>query len=105
MKTMKTLGVACIGLALLMVFSATRVQAQGYYYFNPLFLPFAVAGAAIGTAAAITTGIVAPAYPYPAYYGPGPSVYYRPAPYYHRTVWVRGHHHRHGAWGPGHWRH
>lgn len=77
MKAMKVLTITCIGLTLFLAFPARSAQAQ-CCYFNPLFLPFAVAGAAIGTAAAIATGIVgAPYYAGPVYRGPRPHGYYR----------------------------
>ena len=111
MKTMKKVGVVCIGVALLLVFStkSARAGTECCFYFNPFFLPFAVAGAALGTAAAITTGFVpAPVYYGPAYY-PRRHVYYGPRHVYygrpyHRGVWVRGHYNRYGARVPGHWK-
>ncbi len=113
MKAKKVL-VVCLGLAFLMFFSTSMAQADECCAFNPLFLPFAIAGAAVGTAAAIAS---APFYPYPYYYGPayyGPA-YYGPAyyppppgPYYgygpRPRVWVRGHNDPNGNWIPGHWR-
>ena len=108
MRAVRIISLACIGLALLMVVTTTSAQAQCCYYVNPLFLPFAAAGAVLGTAAAITTGLVAPPYAYPAYYGPryyAPArVYYAPRPYPHGSRWVAGHYDRHGLWVPGHWR-
>ena len=111
MKAIKLIGVVCISLALLTGVTATtaRAEAECCYYFNPLFLPFAVAGAVVGTAAAIVTGVVpGPPYAYPAdyrpaYYAPAPA-YYGPGPYHPRPVWISGHYNRHGAWVPGHWR-
>jgi hypothetical protein len=109
MKAIKVISVVCIGLALLLVVAAKNAQAQYYYPFNPLWLPFAVAGAAVGTAAAIVTGVVAgPYYAYPAYYGPGyyapAPVRYGPGPYRSRSTWIPGHYNRYGQWIPGHWR-
>ena len=108
MKALRIISVACVGLALLLVFMTTSAEAQCCYYFNPLFLPFAVAGTVLGTAAAITTGfVVGPPYAYPAYYGPSydspPPDYYAPRPYYPRQAWVPGHYSRFGRWVPGHW--
>ena len=93
--------VLSISLVLLLVLTSVRAQAQCYY--NPLFLPFAVAGAIVGTAAAIVVpGPVYPAYPGPAYYAPAPGYYgYGPRPFYYRPVWAGRHHPRHGAWGGG----
>ena len=116
MKTLRIVGMVAIVLAVLMVFTTTSARAQYGYYFNPLLLPFVVAGAAVGTAASIVTGVVpGPYYAYPAYYGPayyGPRyyapgyyaparVYYRSGPYHYRHAWIRGHHHRHDHWGHG----
>ncbi len=122
MRVKRILIVAFVALAFLTVFS-TRSARADYYYYNPLFLPFAVAGAVVGTAAAVATGIAtAPFYAFsPGYYGPGPvyygsarayygpgyygpgRVYYRSAPYrVHRSGWVRGHHDRYGRWVPAH---
>jgi hypothetical protein len=109
MKAIKVISVVCIGLALLLVIAARSAQAQYYYPFNPLLLPFYVAGAAVGTAAAIVTGVVpGPYYPYPrsygpAYYAPAP-VRYAPGPYYSRSTWIPAHYNRYGRWIPGHWR-
>ena len=107
MRAKKILAGVFIGLACIMVFTTVDVQAQCCYY-NPLFLPFAVAGAVVGTAAAIVT---AP-FTYPAYYGPPPPpryyasapVYYGSGPYRGGDGWIRGHYNRDGAWVPGHWR-
>lgn len=105
---------ASVGLALLLVVATTSAQA-GYYYYgpNPVFLPFAVAGAVVGTAAAIVTapftcaGYCGPGY----YYGPPPPVAYRPAPVSYGPgpdpfgpTWIPGHYNRYGDWVPGHWR-
>ena len=68
-----------LGISLVLLLAMTTADAQAQCcYFNPLLLPFAVAGAVVGTAAAITTAIVPPpVYPvYPGrYYGP-PRAYY-----------------------------
>ncbi|MGC8495145.1 MAG: hypothetical protein ACP5SH_25790 [Syntrophobacteraceae bacterium] len=99
MNTKKMLLFAAIAVTLLMLAPAPRAQAHGCY---PLWLPFAAAGAALGTAAAIAS---APFYPYygygPAYYAPPPppAYYYQPAPRY----WLPGHYTPYGAWIPGHW--
>jgi hypothetical protein len=103
---MKSKGlVVSIAVVLLLVLTSVTAQAQCYY--NPLYLPFAMAGAIVGTAAAIATVVIpAPPYGYPAYHGP----YYAPAPayhgygtgpFYHRPVWAGDHHPRYGAWGGG----
>ncbi len=102
MKAMRKIMVMCFGLALLMAFTTTNAQAERYYYHSPLFLPFAVAGAAVGTAGAIVTGVIPrPYYVYPPDYGP---VYYEPAPVPYAATWVPGHYDRFGDWIPGHWR-
>jgi hypothetical protein len=119
-----------ISLVLLLVLTTGNAQARCGHYYNPLLLPFAVVGAVVGTAAAITTGFVPgppcppPAYPGPAYYAPAPAYYapapryyapapryytpapgyYRPGPHYSRPVGIPGHYHRFGYRGPGHWR-
>ncbi len=105
MKTRSIIIIASVGLALFMIFPTTGANAEYCYYCNPLLFPLAVAGAVVGTAAAIVT---APFCPYcgPYYYAPPPPpapVYYRPAPYGYRA-WVRGHNNRNGEWVPGHWR-
>ena len=98
--------VVSISLVLLLVLTTVDVQARRCY-FNPLLLPFAVAGAVVGTVAAITTALVPvpvyPAYSGPAYYAPAPG-YYGPGPYHSRPVWMRGHYNRYGYRVPGHWR-
>ncbi len=103
MNMKKIIVVASIGLALFMIFPSARANADECYFCNPLLFPFAVAAAAVGTAAAIAT---APFCPYcgPYYYAPAPApVYYGPPPYHHR-VWVRGHYNSRGEWVHGHWR-
>lgn len=102
MNTKKMIVFAAIALACLMIVPAVPAQAQCY---NPLLLPFAVVGAAVGTAAAIAT---APFCPYcaPVYAAPPPPApvyYYRPAPAYYPGMWVPGHYTPYGAWVPGHW--
>ncbi len=108
MKTLwKTIGVACVGIALVLALTTGRAQAQPDCCFNPLFLPFAVAGAVVGTAAAVVS---APFYPCTSYYGPDyypppPHAYYghryRPRPYYHRQTWRSDHRgdYYHGRYG------
>ena len=112
MKAIRIIGMGVIVVALLMVFTTTSARAQYGYYFNPLLLPFVVAGAAVGTAASIVTGVVpGPYYAYPgyygsAYYGPryytrgyyAPRAYYRSGPYRHRHARIYGHHNRYGHW-------
>lgn len=108
MKTIRKITVIAIGLAVLMVAAAQNVRAERYHYHSPLFLPFAVAGAAVGTAGAIVTGVI----PGPhVVYTPEERVYYAPEPVYFRTepvpygaTWIPGHYDRFGDWVPGHWR-
>ncbi|MGC9195936.1 MAG: hypothetical protein ACP5IL_10835 [Syntrophobacteraceae bacterium] len=99
MSTKKRIVIAVIALAFLTIMTSGPAKAQCCY--NPLLLPFAVAGAAIGTAAAIVS---APFQPYYAYAPPPPPAYYyqTPAPYYSRA-WMPGHYTPYGAWIPGHW--
>jgi hypothetical protein len=112
MNARKMIITACIGLALFITVPATSVNAQDCYYCNPLLFPLAVAGAVVGTAAAIATAPFCPycgpyyyGPPAPAYYAPpAPAHYYGPGPYPHHRAWVRGHYDRYGAWVPGHWR-
>ena len=113
MRTGKIVMIALVGFVLLMIMTPAPARADGYYYCcNPLFLPFAVAGAVVGTAAAI---VAAPFTPYPYYYGPGyyappppprysaAPAYYGPGPYPRGAVWVPGHFVGSGDWIPGHW--
>jgi hypothetical protein len=124
MKAIRIIGMGVIVFALLMVFTTTSARAQYGYYFNPLLLPFVVAGAAVGTAASIVTGVVpGPYYAYPGYYGPayyGPAyygpryygggyyaparAYYRSGPYRYNHARIHGHHYRHGNWNHRRWR-
>jgi hypothetical protein len=119
MKAIRIIGMGVIVFALLMVFTTTSARAQYGYYFNPLLLPFVVAGAAVGTAASIVTGVVpGPYYAYPGYYGPayyGPRyygggyyaparAYYRSGPYRYNHARIHGHHYRHGNWNHRRWR-
>jgi hypothetical protein len=108
MNAMRKISVISIALAVLMVLATQNLRAERYVYRSPLFLPFAVAGAAVGTAGAIVTGVVpGPHYVYTpeerVYYAPEP-VYYAPEPVPHGAVWVPGHYDRFGDWVPGHWR-
>lgn len=85
MSSIRKVTVVCLVVAALIVFPTARARAE-YCCFNPLALPFMVAGAVVGTAAAITTGILGfPYYAYGApYYGPGyygSSYYYGPRYY------------------------
>jgi hypothetical protein len=106
-----------VSLVVLLVLTSVSAQAQCCY--NPFFFPFAVAGAIVGTAAAITTAAIpVPVYGYPAYpgayYAPAPAYYgygygrgyygrgYGPRPFYHRPVWTGDRHPRYGAWDGGH---
>jgi hypothetical protein len=110
MSARKLIITACIGLALFITVPVTTASAQECFYCNPLLFPFAVAGAVVGTAAAIATAPFcptcgpyyapppAPVYYAPPRYGPGPG------PYPHHRAWVRGHYDPNGAWVPGHWR-
>ena len=97
----------CVVLLLVLTTVDTQARCGGYY--NPLVLPFAVAGAVVGTAAAVATAVVPapvcayPGCPGPPYYAP-PRVYYGPGPYYARPAWIPGHYNRYGYWVPGHWR-
>jgi hypothetical protein len=97
--------VVSICLALLLVLSTVDAEARGCH--NPLFLPFAIAGAVVGTAAAIATAVVPvpvyPAYSGPAYYAPAPGCC-GPGPYYSRPVRIPGHYNPYGYWIPGRWR-
>jgi len=81
MKSMRKITVVVLVVASLLVFTTRSAKAE-CCYFNPLALPFMVAGAVVGTAAAITTGILG--FPFyagsPYYYGPS---YYAPAPGYY----------------------
>lgn len=85
MKSVKKSIVVGLAVAFLMVLTTTSAKAE-CCYFNPFALPFIVAGAAVGTAAAVTTGVLGlPFYAgYPYYYGPS---YYAAAPYYYRPVY------------------
>ncbi|MDR3568901.1 MAG: hypothetical protein P4L43_12810 [Syntrophobacteraceae bacterium] len=103
MNTKKMMVLAAMALAFLIIAPAAPAQAQCYGC-NPLLLPFAVVGAAVGTAAAIAG---APFCPYcaPAYGPPPPApvYYYRPAREYYPRFWVPGHYTPYGRWAPGHW--
>ena len=92
---------AVLVFAFFMTMPAAPAKAQCYGC-NPLLLPFAVLGAAVGTAAAIAS---APFCPYcaPAYGPPPPAYYYHPAPVYYPRFWVPGHYTPYGGWVPGHW--
>ena len=96
-----------VSLVLLLVLTTVDVQARCGYYYNPLLLPFAVAGAVVGTVAAITTAVVPGSYyPAPVYTGPvysepvyaGPT-YYVPAPGYYGPG-PRPHYFRPGYYRP-----
>jgi hypothetical protein len=97
-----------IGIVLLLVLTTVEAQARCWGRHGPAFLPLAVAGAVVGTVAAVTTAFVpAPpcAYapcPGPGYYAPAP-VYYHPGLYHPRPGRFPGHHYRYGYRGPGHW--
>jgi hypothetical protein len=102
---MKSL-VLSISLVSILVFAAVDVQAQCYYG-NPLVLPFAIAGAVVGTAAGIMTAIVPPPPVYAGYPGPyyaPPRFYYVPGPYPMRPAWGPGYYQRYGYGYRGHWR-
>jgi hypothetical protein len=101
--TMKRKGlILSISLVVLLVLTTVDVQARRCCY-NSVFLPFAVAGAVVGSVAAITAAVTpAPVYPAcPGYYAPAPVHY---GPYYPRSVWIPGHYNRYGYWVRGHWR-
>jgi hypothetical protein len=107
MSMRKIIIVASIGLALFMIVPTTRANAEECNFCNPLLFPLAVAGAVVGTAAAIVTAPFCPYCGGPYYYPPVPApapVYYAPPPPYHARVWIRGHYNRYGQWVPGHWR-
>lgn len=93
--------VLVVSVILILVLATSEVHAQRCCI-NPLVLPFAVAGAVLGTAAAITSSVV-PGPVYPAYCAPyrHPGCY---RPYYTRHDWIPGHYNRYGHWVPGHWR-
>ncbi len=98
MSMKKRIVIAAVALAFWTIMTSAPAKAQCCY--NPLLLPFAVAGAALGTAAAIVS---APFQPYYAYSpAPPPPYYYAPAPYAARA-WVPGHYTPYGNWIPGHW--
>ncbi|MHC1743199.1 MAG: hypothetical protein AB9873_09245 [Syntrophobacteraceae bacterium] len=127
MSSMRKVMVVCLLVVSLTVFTTSRAKAE-YCCFNPLALPFLVAGAVVGTAAAITTGILGipyyafsgpyngygygPSYSYGSgyYYGPGryPSSYYAPAPVYYGPGYYSprfygpgyGYYRSGAAWGP-----
>jgi hypothetical protein len=99
MKSLRKIAVVVLVVASLLVFTTKSAKAE-YCCFNPLALPFMVAGAVVGTAAAITTGILgfpfyagAPYYYSPSYYGPG---YYGPR-YYGSSYYGPGY------YGSGHY--
>jgi hypothetical protein len=106
--------VLIMSFVILLVFSTTNAQAGGCR--NPVLLPFAIAGAVVGTVAAITTAVLPPPSPaYPGYGGPvyqaPPPVYYGPPAGYYGPPTVRynagpywNHNHRAGYWGHDHWR-
>lgn len=93
MRFIRKLAVVCMVAAFLMVFTPTSAKAE-CCYFNPFAIPFLVAGAVVGTAAAVTTGILGlPFYGYPYYYGPayyGSSYYYGPRYYYDPWYYAPG---------------
>lgn len=124
MKLFKAVGVVCCGLAFVLVFGTVSAQAE-CCYFNPLAIPFVVAGAVVESAVALATGFVVPP-PYacggcygpppppgppPDYYGPprgyyGPPGYYRhgygPGYYGERPTWREGQYNQYNAPEPGH---
>jgi hypothetical protein len=108
MRTIKKLGMVCIGLALILFITTASAEARPFHRpFHPVWLPFAVAGAVVGTAAAITHGVLGPAYPHPRYYAPAryapPRPYVGRAPYPYRPVGRPGPYwHARPAPGPWH---
>jgi hypothetical protein len=98
MKTKRFVAL-CTILTLLVVFSASKSEAQECCYFNPLAIPFIAAAGVVGAAAAVTTGLVGWPYHYgnyyaPSYYGPG---YYGPR--YYRSGYHVSRHYRSGYYG------
>ena len=85
----KTIFSACIAAALFMIvmIPMRSAKAEVCYYYNPLWYPFAVAGAVVNGAVIVAT---APFQPF--FYG------------YERRVWVPGHFTYRGHWICGHWR-
>jgi hypothetical protein len=99
---MKRLVALCTILTLLVVFSASRSEAQECCYFNPLAIPFVAAAGLVGAAAAVTTGLVGWPYYYgnhyaPGYYGPGYYGYYGPR--YYGSGYYGPRHYRSGYYG------
>ncbi|MDR3568054.1 MAG: hypothetical protein P4L43_08515 [Syntrophobacteraceae bacterium] len=81
---------ACIAAAALFVVAMIPMRtanAQGCYYCNPLWYPFAVVGTVVNGAVVIGTAPFQPFY------------YER-----HHRVWVPGHVTVYGHWAHGHWR-
>jgi hypothetical protein len=110
----KRLVALCTILTLLVVFSASRSEAQECCYFNPLAIPFIAAAGLVGAAAAVTTGLVGWPYYYgdyyaPRYYGSG---YYVPryygsgyyVPRYYGSGYYGTRYYRSGYYGPRHYR-
>ena len=60
MNARKIIVLASIGLALFMIAPTTGARADDCPYCNPLLFPLAVAGAVVGTAAAIVTAPFCP---------------------------------------------
>lgn len=91
--TRRVISATCAGLMLLLVFTTGSAQAQPDCCFNPFFLPFAVAGAAVSTAAAIVSAPFGGPWGCcdgPGYYAPPPPRHgyrYGPRPYYHGREW------------------
>ena len=119
----------CISLVVFLGTTTRNAQAQECCVFNPLAVPFVVAGGVLAAAASVASLAVGG----PVVYGPGPAYYrygsgyyrygsgyyrygngyYRSSPRYYRPYryggyggrgWVPGHYNRYGDWVPGRYR-
>ena len=116
----------CISLVVFLGTTTGNAQAQECCVFNPLAVPFVVAGGVLAAAASVVGLAVGG----PVVYGPGPAYYrygsgyyrngpgyyrygggyYRNSPRYYRPYryggrgWVPGHYNRYGDWVPGRYR-
>lgn len=87
-----------ISLVLLLALTITRVEAGGCCH-NPVLFPLAIAGAVVGTAAALTSAVV-PAPVYPAYYASPPPPCGGPVPNPSRPAWGPRYYGHGGYWDP-----